>query len=365
MTREELLALKIKPINKKIEKEVKAIWDGIAKPLDGLGEFELLLARIGGILESTDLNLQKKAIIAMCADNGIVAEHVSQSGQEVTAIVTSFMGKQQSSVGKMAAHAGVDVIPVDIGINSADKIPGVRDCKIMQGTRDFLEEPAMTEEEALRAIEVGIQLVQECKDKGYTLLGTGEMGIGNTTTSSAVAIALMEKDVTDPVVLERWIGRGAGLSDAGLQRKEQVIKSALEKYPVAHMDALQILATFGGLDIAGMAGVCIGGALYHIPVILDGLISTLAGLVAQRLVPGVQEFLIPSHCSKEPAARVLADELQLHPVIDANLALGEGTGAVMMCELLDLALTLYEKQTTFDTMEIEQYERFSDKDGVR
>ena len=179
-----------------------------------------------------------------------------------------------------------------------------------------------------------------------------------------MAIALMEKDDTDPVALERWIGRGAGLSDAGLQRKEQVIKSALEKYPVAHMDVLQILATFGGLDIAGMAGVCIGGALYHIPVILDGLISTLAGLVAQRLVPGVQEFLIPSHCSKEPAARLLADELQLRPVINANLALGEGTGAVMMCELLDLALTLYEKQTTFDTMEIEQYERFSDKDGV-
>ena len=260
MTREELLALTIEPINKKIEKEVKAIWDGIAKPLDGMGEFELLLARIGGILESTDLNLQKKAIIAMCADNGIVAEHVSQSGQEVTAIVTSFMGKQQSSVGKMAVHAGVDVIPVDIGINSAEKIPGVRDCKIMKGTRDFLEEPAMTEEEALRAIEVGIQLVQECKDKGYTLLGTGEMGIGNTTTSSAVAIALMEKDDTDPVALERWIGRGAGLSDAGLQRKAQVIKSALEKYPVAHMDTLQILATFGGLDIAGMAGACIGGA---------------------------------------------------------------------------------------------------------
>ena len=365
MTREELLTLTIEPINKKIEKEVKAIWDGIAKPLDGMGEFELLLARIGGILESTDLNLQKKAIIAMCADNGIVAEHVSQSGQEVTAIVTSFMGKQQSSVGKMAVHAGVDVIPVDIGINSAEQIPGVRDCKIMRGTRDFLLEPAMTEEEALRAIEVGIQLVQECKDKGYTLLGTGEMGIGNTTTSSAVAIALMEKDDTDPVALERWIGRGAGLSDAGLQRKAQVIKSALEKYPVAHMDTLQILATFGGLDIAGMAGVCIGGALYHIPVILDGLISTLAGLVAQRLVSGVREFLIPSHCSKEPAARLLADELELHPVINANLALGEGTGAVMMCELLDLALTIYEKQTTFDTMEIEQYERFSDKDGVR
>ncbi len=365
ITGKEMEKLKIIPPDAQIYAQVKASWDKIAKPLDGLGQFETMFAQIGAITGSSSLSIEKKVILTMCADNGVVAEGVSQSGQEVTAIVTSFMGKQQSSVGKMAVHAGVDVIPVDIGINSAEKIPGVRDCKIMKGTRDFLLEPAMTEEEALRAIEVGIQLVQECKDKGYTLLGTGEMGIGNTTTSSAVAIALMEKDDTDPVALERWIGRGAGLSDAGLQRKAQVIKSALEKYPVAHMDTLQILATFGGLDIAGMAGVCIGGALYHIPVILDGLISTLAGLVAQRLVSGVREFLIPSHCSKEPAARLLADELELHPVINANLALGEGTGAVMMCELLDLALTLYEKQTTFDTMEIEQYERFSDKDGVR
>ena len=138
MTREELLALKIKPINKKIEKEVKAIWDGIAKPLDGLGEFELLLARIGGILESTDLNLQKKAIIAMCADNGIVAEHVSQSGQEVTAIVTSFMGKQQSSVGKMAAHAGVDVIPVILESTVRIRFPACVIARLCRGREIFL-----------------------------------------------------------------------------------------------------------------------------------------------------------------------------------------------------------------------------------
>ena len=356
MTREELLALKIKPINKKIEKEVKAIWDGIAKPLDGLGEFELLLARIGGILESTDLNLQKKAIIAMCADNGIVAEHVSQSGQEVTAIVTSFMGKQQSSVGKMAAHAGVDVIPVDIGINSAEKIPGVRDCKIMQGTRDFLEEPAMTEEEALRAIEVGIQLVQECKDKGYTLLGTGEMGIGNTTTSSAVAIALMEKDVTDPVVLERWIGRGAGLSDAGLQRKAQVIKSALEKYPVAHMDALQILATFGGLDIAGMAGVFIGGAALGMPVVMDGFISCVSALIAMQICPAAGDYIIASHVSKEPAAHLILEHMNKEAILHADMCLGEGTGAVALFPILDLAAAVYSSMSTFDDIHVDQYE---------
>ena len=160
----------------------------------------------------------------MCADNGIVAEGVSQSGQEVTAVVAGFMGQQASSVGKMARRAGVDVIPVDIGINTKETLPGVRDCKVMQGTRDFLQEPAMTEEEALQALSVGIDLVRECKDKGYQLIGTGEMGIGNTTTSSMLVAALTGRTA------EEVTGRGAGLNDAGLLRKQQVIAQALEKY---------------------------------------------------------------------------------------------------------------------------------------
>lgn len=160
----------------------------------------------------------------MCADNGIVAEGVSQSGQEVTAVVAGFMGQQASSVGKMARRAGVDVIPVDIGINTKETMPGVRDCKVMQGTRDFLQEPAMTEEEALQALSVGIDLVRECKDKGYQLIGTGEMGIGNTTTSSMLVAALTGRTA------EEVTGRGAGLNDAGLLRKQQVIAQALEKY---------------------------------------------------------------------------------------------------------------------------------------
>lgn len=202
----------------------------------------------------------------MCADNGIVAEGVSQSGQEVTAVVAGFMGQQASSVGKMARRAGVDVIPVDIGINTKETLPGVRDCKVMQGTRDFLQEPAMTEEEALQALSVGIDLVRECKDKGYQLIGTGEMGIGNTTTSSMLVAALTGRTA------EEVTGRGAGLNDAGLLRKQQVIAQALEKYEkeIRSAHALSMLAAFGGLDIAGMAGVCIGGALYHVPVVLDG-----------------------------------------------------------------------------------------------
>lgn len=211
----------------------------------------------------------------------------------------------------------------------------------------------MTEAETLEAVSVGIRLCRECKEKGFCLLGTGEMGIGNTTTGSAVTAALTGCDA------QTVTGRGAGLSDAGLERKQEVIAQALAKYPVNTMDALQILSVFGGLDIAGMAGVCIGGAIYHIPVVLDGVISMAAALAAERMVPGVRAYLLPSHMSREPAAEKIAAELGLHPVIDAGLALGEGTGAVMMFQLLDTALALYQSRTTFDKIELEQYQRLS------
>lgn len=354
MTREELKQWKPEPPDARIYAQVKANWDGIAKPLDGLGQLETFLARIGAITGDSSLSIEKKVILTMCADNGIVAEGVSQSGQEVTAVVAEFMGRQASSVGKMAKKAGVDVIPVDIGINSGQTIPGVRDCKVMRGTRDFLSEPAMTEEEALQAVTVGMDLVKECKARGYRLIGTGEMGIGNTTTSSMLVAALTGHTA------EEVTGRGAGLSDAGLLRKREVIAQGLERYAdvIGHGDALSMLAAFGGLDIAGMAGVCIGGAYYHVPVVLDGLISSVAALVAERIVPGVREFILPSHRSKEPAARWIEEALNIHPVIDAGLGLGEGTGAVLLFSMLDLALTLYAEQTTFANMAIDQYERF-------
>lgn len=352
-TREKLVQLKPAPADNRIYCQVKEIWDKVAKPLDGLGRFEEFIAQIGAVTGSTEIDIRKKAVITMCADNGIVEEGVSQSGQEVTRLVAVSMGRQESSVGKMAACVGADVIPVDIGINSDEKISGVRDCKVRKGTRNFLKEPAMTEAETLEAVSVGIRLCRECREKGFCLLGTGEMGIGNTTTGSAVTAALTGCDA------QTVTGRGAGLSDVGLERKREVIAQALAKYPVKTMDALQILSVFGGLDIAGMAGVCIGGAIYHIPVVLDGVISMAAALAAEQMVPGVRAYLLPSHMSREPAAEKIAAELGLYPVIDAGLALGEGTGAVMMFQLLDTALALYQSRTTFDKIELEQYQRLS------
>ncbi len=338
--------------DKKIEHVIKNNWDHVAKPLDGLGEFEGLLARIGAILGSTEINLTKKAVIVMCADNGVVAEGVSQSGQEITKAVTENLGKRNTSVCKMAKAAGADTIPVDIGVNTNDCMKGVLSRKVRKGTNDFFKEPAMTEAEAVRAITTGMELVKECKENGYNLIGTGEMGIGNTTTSAAMAAALLS------VPAEKVAGRGAGLSDAGLLRKTEVIKEALEKYQFQKTEALRILYSVGGLDIAGLCGVFLGGAKYHVPIVADGVISAVAALTAERLCPGTKEFVIPSHKGREPASDLLMKELGLKPVIDAGLALGEGTGAVMMFSLLDMVMTLYESGATFGDFEIEEYHRF-------
>ena len=265
--------------------------------------------------------------------------------------VAKSMARKGSSVCKMAQSIGAETIPVDIGINSEESIPGVLDRKVRPGTRNFLKEPTMTEEETVRAIVTGIKLVQDCKEKGYGLLATGEMGIGNTTTSSAVTAALLQCEA------EEVTGRGAGLTDQGLTRKQQVVRTALETYDLWHADAFTVLQTVGGLDIAGLTGMCIGGALWHIPIVLDGVISMAAALVAERLFPGVREYLIPSHQGKEPAAVKLADALQLSPVIHAGMALGEGTGAVMMFTLLDMAMSIYGQSATFSEIAVEQYKR--------
>lgn len=351
--RKTLFSLVIDTPKEDIRREVLKNWDHVAKPLDGLGRFETLTAQIGAITGTAAVEIRKKAVLIFCADNGIVAEGVSQSGQEVTLAVAKEMAEGKSSVGKMAAAVGADTIPVDIGINRKEPVPGLLYRKIRCGTADFLKEPAMSEEEAIRAIFVGIDLVRDCREKGYQLLATGEMGIGNTTTSSAVTAALLHlpaKDVT---------GRGAGLSSEGLARKEAVIDEAIARYQLWEKDPLTVLAAVGGLDIAGLAGVCIGGALSHLPVVLDGVISMAAALVAVRLFPETAGYLIPSHRGKEPAVEKLAEALSLQPVIEAELKLGEGTGAVMMMALLEIALRVYQEKTTFSDIKIGQYERYS------
>lgn len=357
MTEEELKLIKISGPDMEIEQRIKKIWDGIAKPLDGLGRFETMTARIGAIAGDTRIDISSKAVIVLCADNGIVEEGISQSGQEVTAHVAESMGKGESSVCRMAKAVGADVIAVDIGINSRISGEGIINRKIAYGTKNFLKEPAMTREEVLQAVTVGIELVKDCKKRGYKLLATGEMGIGNTTTSAAVTAALLGCPA------EAVAGRGAGLSREGLNRKCEVINGALEKYRFHKTDArsinaFHILEAVGGLDIAGLTGIFIGGGLYRVPIVMDGAISAAAALAAQRLVPGIKEFILPSHASREPAAGRIMEELGLHPVIDGQMALGEGTGAVMMFSLLDIALSVYENRTGFRDISVQQYVRF-------
>ena len=354
MTNQQLKQIKIRKPDENIRKKVQENWDSLAKPLDGLGIFEKIFMQIGAVTGDESVPIQKKAVIVMCADNGIVEEGISQSGQEVTYQVAESMGKRKSSVCLMAAQVNAEVIPIDIGI-AAEKTPeGVWNKKVCPSTKNFLKQPAMTEQEALAAIEAGIKSVKKCKEDGVMLFATGEMGIGNTTTSSAVAAALLDCGTADIT------GKGAGLSDEGLQHKIEVINAAREKYQFDSKETFRILCSVGGLDIAGLCGVCIGGAVYGVPVVLDGVISAVSALVAERLVPGVKDFLIASHKSREPAAALILQELGVHPVIDGALALGEGTGAVLMFGLLDTVHAVYDNRTTFSDIRVEAYRRFTE-----
>ncbi|WP_029067066.1 nicotinate-nucleotide--dimethylbenzimidazole phosphoribosyltransferase [Lachnobacterium bovis] len=330
---------------------VKDSLNNIAKPLDSLGRFEDIICQIGAIQGQINCKIDKKAVIVMCADNGVVEEGISQSQQNVTAAVAESMGKNTSSVGKMASVAGVRVIPVDIGINCKKNIPGVVNKKISLGTKNFAKEKAMTEKEASMAISVGISLVEQCKKFGYELIGTGEMGIGNTTTSSAITAALLKCPVKEVV------GRGAGLSTLGLHKKRKVIEQAIKKHKLKEAEPFEILCAVGGLDIAGLVGVFIGGALYSIPIVIDGVISAIAALLAEKICPGTVDYMIASHRSREKAYDFIIKELDLNPIIDADLALGEGTGTIMLMSLLDLAMGVYNSPNTFEDIKIDAYKK--------
>ncbi len=349
----------IKPADPDVYKKIHENWDSIAKPLRSLGRFEEMTARIGAVLHADDIGIRRRALIVMCADNGIVEEGVSQSGQDVTAAVAGWLGRGESSVCRMAETAGTDIIPVDIGINMDGSPEGVIDRKIRKGTADFLKEPAMTEGELEQAIETGIDLVRDLKDKGYTIIATGEMGIGNTTTSAAVCAALLN------LPADRVTGRGAGLDDARFARKKEIVDRALAIHGLTANDSekdrdqtKKVLQTVGGLDIAGLTGVFLGGALYNIPIVIDGFISAVAALAAERQLSGTKDVMIASHLGREEGMKHVLNELGLRPVIDADMALGEGTGAVMLFPLLDTVLELYHEGLRFENTEVGQYRHF-------
>ena len=341
----------IRPVNEGVAQACIARFDQVAKPVGSLGKLEEALARIAAVTGSLDIDISKKAVAVYCADNGVTKKGVANGDYEVTSAVAGILGQGRACVTVMAKSCGADVFCADIGM--VDTVNGLRDCKLMNGTNDITEGPAMRKETAKKAIMVGVEMVKELKDKGYRLIATGEAGIGNTTTSSAVCAVLLDKPAREVT------GRGAGLNDEGLLRKLAAIEQAIAINKPDPADPLDVLHKIGGLDIAAMTGLYIGGAIYGAPVVMDGFISGVAALIAVRLCSDIKGYIIPSHESCEPGARHLMDALEFSPVLQADMRLGEGAGAVALFPILDMALVVYRNAATFADIKVYQYNRTS------
>ena len=338
---------KIVPADRTAYDACRRRWDRIAKPLGSLGKMEELLACIAGITGDPDIYIAKKGVLVFCADNGVLAQGVAQSGHEVTTSIARSLLAGTTAVCAMAKAAQADVFPIDVGM--VDTLPGLPRDKTACGTADMTLGPAMTRAQCLHAIKAGMQSVEDKKGEGYRLLAVGEAGIGNTTTSAAVASVLLGLPV------EVVTGRGSGLSDEGLIRKQKAIEKAIAVNRPDPADPLDVLAKVGGFDIAAMTGAFLGGALHHIPMVVDGLISSVAALCAVRLCPNARDYLLPSHRTAEPAGKAILEELRLDPMIDGGLRLGEGTGAAVLFPLLDMAAAVYHHAATFEDIEVEAY----------
>ncbi len=337
------------PLSRAAMEEARRRWDAVAKPLRSLGTLEDLITRIAGVQGTSDVSLAPRCGLIFCGDHGVVAQGVSQTEQGVTARVAEAIARGTSNVNLMAAVSGTPVYAVDVGMASDVDAPGILRRKVACGTRDMSLGPAMTRAQAEEAVQAGIDVVREFREKGTRLMAVGEMGIGNTTATAALSCVLLGMPV------EEAVDRGAGLSDEGLVRKRRAVRQALALNNPDPSDPIDALSKVGGLEICAMAGAFLGGAECHVPMIVDGVIVEIAALAAERLCPGARNYMLASHLGGElPAARML-EELGLTAVIHAGLALGEGTGAVALLPLLDMALRVYSGSHTFDALGMEAY----------
>ena len=331
----------IEPLCMESMQAASAKWNNVAKPLGSLGRFEETVTQIAGILKTPEARADKKGLLVLCGDNGVLTQGVAMTPGEVTAIMAEFIATGRSSVCRMAEIAGADVIAVDMGMFHRVNAEQLIDRRVSDGTNDFTLGAAMTREQALQAVNTGIELVRDCADRGYKILATGEMGIGNTTTSSAIAAVLLDREPREVT------GRGVGLTNEGLARKIAAVEKAILVNSPDKNDAVDVLQKLGGYDIAGLTGIFIGGAICRIPIIIDGFISSVGALLAVKLCPRIRDFIIPSHVSAEPAGGMILDAIGLKPFITADMRLGEGTGAVCMFPLIDMALRVYHTACTY------------------
>lgn len=341
----------ITPIDKDMCQASREKWDEIGKPLRSLGKLEEMVIQLAGITRNLTPKAEKKAVLIFCADNGIVEEGVTQTGSEVTAIVSENFTKGIATINSFAKVAGADTFPIDIGINrEMTQVKGMVHKKVALGTKNMAHGPAMTREQCEQAILVGIEMVGNLKKQGYQLFVTGEMGIGNTSTSSAML------SVLEQVPVEKVTGKGAGLSSAGIRHKIEVLEQAIMVNQPNREDIIDVMSKIGGFDICGITGAFLGGAIYHVPVLIDGFISAIAANCAIRLAPDCRDYMFASHCSAEPAGRLALDAIGKEAYIHAGMCLGEGTGGLVGAKLFDFALAAYHEVADFSQADFGHYE---------
>jgi nicotinate-nucleotide--dimethylbenzimidazole phosphoribosyltransferase len=324
-----------------IMENVQKRLDNLTKPLGSLGRLEELAKHLAGITTNEKPCVKNKVIFTLAADHGVTEEKVSAYPKEVThQMVYNFL-RGGAGINVLAKQVKARVIIVDIGVDGKLSGSGFKNYKINNGTRNFTKGPAMRREEAVKSIETGIRLVEEEIPKGVDIVGTGDMGIGNTTASSAIIAVFTGKKIEDVT------GRGTGINDAIYKNKIAVIKKAIEVNKPDPNDALDVLSKVGGYEIGGIAGVILGAAKNRRPVFIDGFISGAGALIATRLAPQVKDFIIASHCSAERGHKSALELIGLNPLLDLNLRLGEGTGAVLAMNLGESSIKILNEMATF------------------
>ena len=330
-------------LNSEAMKSCRERIDNLIKPVGSLGRMEDLAVQLAGITGELSPVLDKKLIVVMSADHGVYEEGVAPNPKAVTAIHTPNFAKGVTGVNAFAKQAGSDVVVVDIGVAAEVDYPGVIQRKIKYGTDNMAKGPAMSREEAIKALEVGIEVTADAiANKGVRLIGTGEMGIGNTTASTAIIAVAGGFDAADIV------GVGAGLALDKLSHKAAVINKAIALNKPDVDDGIDILAKVGGLEIAGMAGTMLAAASYGIPVVVDGYISTAAAIIAFKIQPKIKPFLVASHMTAENGGRRALELLGLQPMFDMGLRLGEGTGAALAFNFIEAATYMVREMITFE-----------------
>lgn len=342
----ESICKNIYPLDTRFMEQAQARQDRLIKPQGSLGKLEDISIQLAGIYGSKYFDTTKKIVLSFACDHGVYEEGVAPNNQNITLLQSMNFPKKINGVGTISKFVGSDVQLIDVGINCDEPIEGVIDCKIRKSTSNMAKGPAMTRQEAIRAIEIGIEMSEKYIQEDYKVIGIGEMGIANTTPSAAIISVIAGCDPKEVT------GMGAGLKKELLQHKAQVIRTSIEINQPNPTDAIDILQKVGGFEIGSMAGVILGCSANRVPVVLDGFISYAAALIAVNINPRCKDYMIASHYSAEPGAKKALELLGLDPFLKMDMRLGEGSGAALAFNMIEAANYVYKNMLTFDEVDM-------------